>query len=354
MCLPLKPLLLASVIALASAGHAAAERIGLAAPLEGSLALLGQQMRDGAEVAARLAGHELLVKDDACTPEGGRRAARAFVEAEVRIVTGFLCSEAIEAALPILGEAGIPVVTPGVRNNGLTDRRMRSGWLVWRAAPRADAEHAAVSDIFVARWRGDLFAIVDDGTIHGRELAESLRLGAELAGLEPVFVDTFRPQSENQIGLVGRLRRAGASHVFVGGERDDVAIIARDAAGLDYDLTIAGGEALRAAGELPLAQGTLMVGIPEWAEMLDEDAMERFTAAGVVPEGYVVPSHAAVEIAAQAIAAADAGNRPLAEALDAGTFDTLAGTLSFDDKGDLADNLFQLLRYDGERFLPVE
>jgi branched-chain amino acid transport system substrate-binding protein len=351
---PFKPFLLATAIALAAVGDATAERIGLAAPLEGALALLGQQMRDGAEVAARLAGHEVLVEDDACTAEGGRRAARAFVEAEVRIVTGFLCSEAIEAALPILGKAGIPVVTQGVRNNGLTDRRKRSGWLVWRAAPRADAEHAAVAGIFVARWRGELFAIVDDGTIHGRELAESLRLAAELAGLEPVFVDTFRPQSENQIGLVGRLRRAGATHVFIGGERDDVAIIARDAASLDYDLTIAAGEALRAAGALPLAPGTLMIGIPEWAEMLDEDAMERFTAAGVVPEGYVVPSHAAVEIATQALAAADASGRPLAEVLDTGTFDTLVGTLSFDDKGDLAVNLFQLHRYDGERFLPVE
>jgi branched-chain amino acid transport system substrate-binding protein len=347
-------LFLACAVTLAGIGHAAAERIGLAAPLEGPLALLGQQMRDGAEIAARLGGQQLIVENDACDVAGGERAARAFIDAEVSIAVGFLCSEALEAALPLLRDAGIPVVTSGVRNNGITDRRTREGWLVWRAASRADAELAAVADIFVARWRDELFAIVDDGTIYGRELAESLRLAVELAGLKPVFLDTFRPQSDNQVGLVARLRRAGATHVFVGGDRDDVAIIARDAAGLDYEPTIAGGDALRAAGDIPLAPGTLMIGMPEWAEMLDEEAVERFTEAGVVPEGYVVPSYVSVEIAAQAMATADAENRPTADVISAGSFETLIGTLSFDDKGDLSENLFQLLRYDGERFLPVE
>jgi branched-chain amino acid transport system substrate-binding protein len=351
---PVQSLLLACALALAGSGHAAAERIGLAAPLEGPLALLGQQMRDGAEIAAHLVGHEVIAQDDACDAPGGVRAARTFIDAEVRVAVGFLCSEALESALPLLRDAGIPVVTSGVRNNGLTDRRNREGWLVWRAAPRADAELAAVADILVSRWRDELFAIVDDGTIYGRELAESLRLAVELAGLQPVFVDTFRPQSENQVGLVGRLRRAGATHIFVGGERDDVAIIQRDAAGLDYEPTIAAGDALRAAGELPLAPGTLMIGLPEWAEMLDEEAVERFTEAGVIPEGYVVPSYVSVEIAAQAIAIADAGDRPVADVLSTDDFNTLIGTLSFDDKGDLSENLFQLLRYDGERFLPVE
>lgn len=349
MRLLLKVLLLGCALSLAGAARAEERRIGLAAPLDGPMALLGRQMHDGAALAAREAGAELVARDDACSEEGGARAAREFAAAGARIVVGFLCTEAIEAALPVLSEAGIPVVTSGVRSNGVTDRRTRAGWLVWRTAPRADAELAAVSEILVRRWRGNLFAIVDDGTIHGRELAESLRLGAELAGLQPVFVDTFRPQSDNQIGLVGRLRRAGATHVFVGGDRDDIAIMARDAASLGYELTIAGGEALRAVGETPLAEGTLMVGVPEWAEMLDEGAVERFAEAGIVPEGYVAPTYAATEIALQALDRA-----ALPDMLGQGAFETLLGPISFDDKGDLAETPFRLLRYDGERFLPVE
>ena len=56
------------------------------------------------------------------------------------VVVGFLCTEAIEAAMPILKDAGIPVITVGVRTDSLTDRKVKTGWPVFRLAPRADAE----------------------------------------------------------------------------------------------------------------------------------------------------------------------------------------------------------------------
>lgn len=297
---------------------------------------------------------ELVIADDQCSTEGGEAAARGLVAANVAIVVGFLCTEAIEAALPILKDANIPVITPGVRANGLTDQRIRTDWPVWRLAPRADAEAHAVAEILTRRWRTEHFAIIDDGTLYGRELAESFRLAAELAGLRPVLVDTFRPQMENQIGLVGRLARAGATYVFVGGDRDDIAIMARDTESRDHDLVFAGGEALRAAGEIPLAKGTLMIALPEWAELMDEGVSERFADAGFLPEGYVAPSFAAVEIALQATQRAQASGTSLAENLGGEPFDTVIGPVAFDAKGDLAHNPFILQRYDGERFLPVE
>ena len=172
--------------------------------------------------------------------------------------------------MPILKDAGIPVITVGVRTDSLTDRKIKTGWPVFRLAPRADAEGAAVAlDPGRAVARHELFAIVDDGTIYGRELAETLRADSREGRPEAGLSSTRSgPQLDNQIGLAGRLRKAGATHVFVGGDRDDIAIIGRDAAGLGYDLTIAGGETLRAAaGDTPLPAGTLMIGLPEWAEI---------------------------------------------------------------------------------------
>lgn len=356
MRVPIKAMAVASVLAMAGAMDAAAgqARIGLAAPLGDAMALLGEQVLDGASSAARTLDVELLAQDDQCTTEGGRAAASAFVENGVEIVVGFLCTEAVEAALPALTQAGIPVVTPGVRADRLTDARQRTGHLVWRMAPRADGEAAAAVRILSERWRDELFAIVDDGTVYGRGLSESFRLGVESAGLRPVFVDTFRPQSDNQIGLVGRLRQAGATHVFAGGDRDDIAVIARDAAELGLALVIAGGEALRAASDRPLAAGTLMIAPPEWADLADEGVVERFAAEDIVPEGYVVPAYAAIELAVQALHQADAEGRPLSDVLSAGSFTTMAGPVAFDAKGDLAESPWRLFRYDGERFLPVE
>jgi branched-chain amino acid transport system substrate-binding protein len=348
-----------AAVALAIApGMAQGQSIGIVAPLTEAVAPLGEQIRLGAEVAAAergVAPQNLRAADDRCTAEGGAAAARDMVAAGVSLVVGFLCTEAIEAALPILKDAEIPVITPGVRTDSLTDRRDRTGWPVYRMAPRADGERDAVSDILIPRWRNELFAIVDDGTIYGRELVESFRLAAETAGLKAVFIDTYRPAMDNQIGLVARLRRAGATHVLVGGDRADVAIMGRDAAELGYDLTIAAGENLRAApGDVPLAAGTLMVALPEPADIAAPTALEAFTRREIVPEGYMLPAYAALEIAAEALAQAESASTSAAKALANSSFDTALGTVRFNAKGDLAESPYRLFSFDGEKFVQAE
>lgn len=346
----------AATLQQATASGAAEFIIGVAAPLTGPMAPLGEQVRAGAEAAAAALSSESVVLetgDTACTAEGGEAAARQLADAAV--VIGFLCTEAIEAALPILTEAGVPVITVGVRTDSLTDRRQKTGWQVFRLAPRADAELAAVSSILIPRWREELFAVIDDGTIYGRDLAEGFRLAAEEAGLKPVFTDTFRPQLDNQIALAGRLRKAGATHVLAGGDRDDLAILGRDAAELGMDLTIAGGEALRAApGAVDLQPGTLMVGLPEWFEIGSEGVVASLRDTGTEPEGYVLPAYAAVEIAAAALAQASSRERDVTDILSGGRFQTVLGPVSFDTKGDWTAKLYRLFRYSGEAFEEME
>jgi len=347
---------LAAIAVLASAGPVGAQglAIGVAAPLSGSSALLGRQVEAGATIAARTLGTEARVADDACTAEGGAAAARQFAGDKVAVVVGFLCTEAIEAALPILKDAGIPVITVGVRTESLTDRRQKTGWPVFRLAPRGDDERNAAAAILTRLWRDRLFAIVDDGTLYGRELAETVRNAAEQAALKPVFTDTYRPGMDNQIGLAGRLRKAGATDVFVGGDGSDVAILGRDAAKLEAGIAIAGGEALRAApGDVPYAEGTLMIALPEWAEDADAKALSDFSAAKVLAEGYALPAYAAVEVAWSAATRAGKAGLPVAEALTGDDFATAIGPVRFDAKGDLTRNLYRAFRFQGGTFVPL-
>ncbi|MET0598612.1 MAG: branched-chain amino acid ABC transporter substrate-binding protein [Mesorhizobium sp.] len=339
----------------ATAAQADGLLIGVAAPITGPSARLGAQNRAGAEAGASATSPQatLDIVDDQCSADGGTAAANDFVAAKVNVVVGFLCTESIEAAMPILKGAGLPVITVGVRTNSLTDRKYKTGWPVFRLAPRSDAEGIAVSSMLIELWRNELFAIIDDGTIYGRELAESVRAGAEQEALKPVFVDTYRPELDNQVGLVGRLRRAGATHAFVGGDLDDVAIIGRDAAGIGMTLTLAGGEALRAApGAVALLPGTLMVGLPDPAEIAKPEALAALKARGTVPDGYVLPAYAGVEVARQALAKAAAGGS-VADALGKDPFETALGSIRFDAKGDLSDNPFRMFRYDGRKFEEV-
>lgn len=359
--MPLPIRTLCALAALAIGGPAAAQAsaapasIGLAAPMSGPSAVLGRQIYTGATVAAGRLGDpavKLTVADDGCTAAGGARAAREFVAARVQIVVGFLCGEAIEAALPILKDANIPTISVGVRTDALTDRRKRTGWQVYRLGPRADGEREAAGRLLARLWRGDLFAIVDDGTIYGRELAESVRAAAEQAGLSPVFVDTFRPQLDSQLALVGRLQRAGATHVFVGGDRDDAAVMGRDAEQLKASLTIAAGETLRFPGEVPLAPGTLMVALPEWQDVARPEVVAAFADRRLLARGYVLPAYAAVEVAHAALAGQVSAGAAAAD-LSGRDFATAIGVVRFDDKGDLAENPYRLYRFDGDGFSEV-
>ncbi|MBE1203640.1 branched-chain amino acid ABC transporter substrate-binding protein [Aminobacter carboxidus] len=346
-------LLAASLTALAA--HAEPVKIGVAAPLSGPSALLGEQVKAGAQLAAAKGKASLVVADDRCTAEGGAKAAQSFVDAKVSVATGFLCTEAAEAALPVLKNANIPVITVGVRTDSLTDLRDKTGWQVFRLGPRGDGERNAAASILTRLWNDELFAIVDDGTIYGRELAESFRASAEQVGLKPVFFDTYRPQLDNQVALIGRLRKAGATHVFVGGDGEDIAVMGRDAASLGVDIVFAGGETLRSADRaVPPAEGTLMIAPPEWPAFASPEVRATFEAAKTVTDGYGLPGYAAVEIASAAARLASSNGKPVADALTGRAFDTAIGKIRFDAKGDLAENPFRLFRFDGTNYLPVE
>lgn len=345
---------LAVLFSLAASVHAET-LVGVAVPLSGPSAILGKQVEAGTGLAAEAQGVAVKTVDDACTADGGAAAARQFVDAKVSIVVGSLCTEAIEAALPILKDANIPVITIGVRTESLTDRRAKTGWPVYRLGPRGDDERNAAATMLTRLWQNELFAIIDDGTIYGREIAETFRAAAEQAALKPVFVDTFRPQLDNQIGLVGRLKKAGATKVFVGGDGDDIAIMGRDAARLDVGITFAGGETLRTPpGDVPYAVGTLMIALPEWAEVADPKVVQVFSERNIVTDGYTLPAYAAVEIAKAATADAESSGKPLAEALTGHDFATAIGTIRFDEKGDLSQNPFRVFRFDGSHFAPLE
>lgn len=355
MQLPHALICLLGGVLVAGSATAAPLNIGVAAPLSGPSSILGRQIEYGARLAAGTRGAETILVDDKCSAEGGAAAATQFVSAKVDAVVGFLCTAAIEAAMPILKQAGIPVIALGVRTEGLTDRRAKTRWPVFRLGPRGDAERDAAGAILSKLWRGVSFAVIDDGTIYGRELAEAVRATIQQAALKPVFTDTFRPELDNQVGLVGRLRKAGAEAVFVGGDGRDVAIMARDAAKLGSEMVFAGGEALReSANDVPYATGTLMIAMPEWADAADKKTLDLFSAGKILPEGYALPAFAAVEIADAARKASEADGKPLATTLSSLTFTTSIGSIAFDAKGDLIQNPYRAFRFDGTRFVPLQ
>lgn len=339
------PLATAAFLAAVTTGDA--EGIAVVAPQSGPYAVLGEQIRDGAAAAASAVGKNIFLINENCEPGSSQEIATRIIEAGVDVAIGFLCSESLDGALPVLAEAKIPAITVSVRWKGLLEDTVKYGWPLFRLAPAPEAESEKLVEVILATWPGSPVALIDDGTIRGRELVDAVRAGLEEHGLKPVFVDTFRPGQEQQIALVRRLQKAGATHVLIGGDRNDVATIARDAAAEAVPLTIIGGDAMRAVDQpVPLADGVFAVTLPDYAaNPAAAKAVEALRAGSIEPEGYVLPAHAAVEIALAATARAIEEKRPAGEIIAEGSFPTVIGTISFGSNRELADNPYRLLQW---------
>ncbi|NTG46988.1 ABC transporter substrate-binding protein [Agrobacterium rhizogenes] len=348
------PLLMLLLLA-AGSSHAAGINIGIVAPQEGNFATLGAEITAGANFQVQAQQNSATVVDEPCTEDGGQAVAEALITAKVQVAIGFLCSETLESALPRLKDAGIPVITVSARSHILMEDALKNGWPLFRLAPVDTAEAVMAVDAILKGWTAEPMALIDDGTIHGRELVSAVRSALEDKGLKPVFTDTFRPGQDQQIALVRRLKKAGAARVFIGGDRSDVAIIARDAQSENVPLKLMGGDAMRAANQpVPLIDGVLAIALPDYTSLpAAQAATQAMRASDIEPDGYILPAAAAALIANQAAESAKAENKPVVDKLIGTAFQTPIGPITFGSNHELTDNPYRLLEWRGNAFVPL-
>ena len=349
--------LLTIIASFALAGSASAASIGIVAPQNGPYELLGQQLRQGAKAAAAKLGLDVVEIHESCEDGSGGAIADGLVAAKVSAAIGFLCTETLQGVLPPLKAAAIPAITLSSRAPILMEDALKYGWPLFRLTPSDRAESDRAAEIILRDWKGHSIGLVDDGTIFSRDLIDRIRSTLEENGLKPTFADTIRPGQEQQVALVRRLARTGITHVFIGGERNDIAIIARDAASENIPLTIMGGDAMNAANNpVALAANVLAITRPAYDTLPSAQAVAgELRAANIEPEGYTLPAYAATELTAALAEAAQSQGKPAPEILAGGTvFKTVIGDIVFNPSHELADNPYRLQRWNGQRFEPAD
>lgn len=350
---PIATSILVAALTLSGPAFAAGVKIAVVAPAEGPFAALGKQISAGAAFQAGDRGSQVIPINESCDPAGSDALTKALLASGAEAAVGFLCTESLEAALPALAEAGIPAITVSVRSDILMEDALKKNWPFYRLAPSGKSEAAAVTDAIVSNWKGRPLALIDDGTIQSRELVESVRNGLAEIGVTPVFTDTYRPSQEQQVSLVRRLAKSGATHVFTGGDRNDTAVIARDAKAENVPITLLGGDTLKAADlDVPLEHGVLAMTIPDPARSAEAAPVAKaMRAAGIEPEGYVLPAFAAVSLLEQAKDQAEKDDNTLAVALAKGSYTTVLGPIGFTRSHELAETPFRLMRWQDGHFV---
>ncbi len=187
--------------------------------VSGPTAFLGEDSVGGIELAllardGMLLDHEIewVEEDSLCSAEGGQAAAqRVAADEEVLGVVGTNCSSAAAAALPIISEAGLLMISPSNTGPTLTDPDTEAGGLYQPGYFRT-----AHNDLFqgsvAAEFVYDELGAMTLATIHdGSPYAE---------GLQAVMADTFAE-------LGGTVTFQGAVNV---GDTDMTAILTEVAA----------------------------------------------------------------------------------------------------------------------------
>ncbi len=298
------PVLLAMLIASGASAAAAAERIGLAVPLTGRQAPVGDRVEFGAFMEledARAAGEavELVLVDTVCTAAGAAAAAEQLMAAEVEIVIGPLCTEsAVSIAETMLD---VPVIALDTRNPLLDRARDFDGLPLFELGHAPETEAQAIVDMLIPRFGGRPFALLDDGSVPMRGLSDRLLLQADEAGVRPAQIANFRPLQSTYRTLLRRLDRSGVEALIVLAGPEDVVTMVTDMQALGLDWQVATGESgrLLAYNDPPLPEGAIVISVqpadPPTANLVG--ISERLLTAKAQVEDALILGYAATQIA---------------------------------------------------------
>ena len=343
-----RTLMVAGALFAAATAVAKAEvTIAVAGPMTGPYAVFGKQMNQGAQQAVAdlnaeggVLGEQIELKlgDDACDPKQAVAIANQFVGEDVVFVAGHFCSGSSIPASDVYDEEGILQISPASTNPQLTEAGKP---LVFRTCGRDDQQGNVAGNFIADNFADRKIAIVHDKQAYSKGLADETKKQLNERGVEEEIYDTVTPGEKDYSALVSKLKRAGIDILYYGGYHTEAGLIVRQMRDQGMDTTLISGDALvtdeywSITGDL--GEGTLMTFSPDPRKNPQaQPVVEKMRDKGIEPEGYNLYTYGAIQAWAQAAEKAGTFDpEKVAEVLKSEEFDTVLGTIGFDEKGDV-------------------
>jgi len=322
--------------------------LGIGAPITGPNAAFGAQIQKGAEqavadlnAAGGINGEQIKVSigDDVSDAKQGVSVANKFVADGVKFVVGHFNSGVSIPASEVYAENGILEVSPAATSPTYTERGL---WNTFRTCGRDDQQGSVAGSFIAANFKDAKVAVLHDKTPYGQGLADETKKFMNEAGVTETLYEGVNVGDKDFSALIAKMKEAGVTVVYWGGLHTEFGLIERQSADQGLKAQFISGDGIVSNELASIAgdavDGTLMTFAPDPRKNpAAKELVEKFRAAGFEPEAYTLYAYAAVQVIAQAAAAAG-GNDPqaVAEALKSkGPFKTVIGELSFDEKGDI-------------------
>lgn len=344
-------------------------KIGSAGPMTGQYAAFGEQLKRGATLAVEdinAAGGvngqkvELLIGDDACDPKQATAVANKMVSDEVVFVAGHFCSGSSIPASDIYWEAKILQISPASTSPKLTEDAFKKGnTTVFRTCGRDDVQGVTVGNFILKNKKGARIAILHDKTPYGKGVADETKKTLNKGGVREVMYEAYNDTDKDFTALINKMKRAKVDIIVLGGYHTAGALIIKQSREQGLMAQMMGFDALVTAEFAQLGgaatDGVLMSFAPKAEDDPKNAALvKRFRDANYNPEGYTLFSYAAVRVWADAANRAKSTDAAkVAAELRKGTYDTPVGVLSFDEKGDIKNPVYEIYMWKDGKSAPL-
>lgn len=355
-----------SIIAAGTALAADTVKIGLTAPITGSWAAEGQDMKQICELLADqvnadggLLGKEVevVVADDGGNEQTAALAAQRLATKGIVAVVGTYGSSVTEASQGIYNAAKIPQIANGSTAVRLTEKGLK---YFFRTSPRDDEQGRVAAKTLMGMGYKKI-AILHDNTTYAKGLAEETKALLDKEPVELVFFDALTPGEQDYTTILTTLKTKDAEVVFFTGYYPEAGLMLRQKKEMGFDVPFVGGDAtnnpdlVKIAGK-DAAEGFYFISPPVPQDLPSKEAKDFLAAYtkkyGAAPGSiWAVLSGDGFRVMVEAIKQTKSTDPDkIADYLHTGMkdFPGLTGSISFDGKGDRVGDVYRVYKVDAE------
>jgi branched-chain amino acid transport system substrate-binding protein len=359
----------------ADAGSDKTVKIGVIAPLSGSLTALGLGIKNGADLAVRQANGQKKIKgwkialapeDDTAVPDVGANAATKLSDDKsVMAVIGSLNSSVAEKVAPILNSQKVVMVSPANTNPTLTqgpdpNRSIRPFEYYFRVATTDLIQGPFAANFAYDTAKKRNVVVVHDKKTYGQGLALQFKAQFEKNGGKVPTVETVEPEDKDFSAVLSKIKRYNPDMIYFGGEYPAASLLTSQADQQGLKVPLMGGDGIfsgtfisvaKEAGEGDLATS---VGAPTDKLPTAQAFVDAYKAAGYADpyEAYGAYAYDAANVIINGLAKVLEGQdkvsddlRPkLRQAIQDGSIDGVTGKVAFDEYGDTTTRILTVYK----------
>jgi branched-chain amino acid transport system substrate-binding protein len=360
-------------------------KIGVIAPLSGSLTALGLGIKNGADLAVRQANEQKKIKgwkivldaqDDTAVPDVGANAATKLSDDKaVMGIVGTLNSSVAEKVAPILNSQKRVMVSPANTNPSLTQgtnpiNKQRPFEYYFRVATTDLIQGPFAANFAYNTAKKRNVVVIHDKKTYGQGLALQFKAQFEKDGGKIPAVETVEPEDQDFSAVLSRVKRFNPDMIYFGGEYPAASLLTSQADQQGLKVPVMGGDGIfsgtyisvaKAAGEGDFATS---VGAPTEKLATAQSFIDAYKAAGYADpyEAYGAYAYDAANVMISALAKVLDGQDEITDdlrvkfrqAVQDGTIDGVTGKVGFDQYGDTTTRILTVYKVESGAWKPQE